>query len=222
MNTEVARNHYNAIGILGGNEPFSERSEMLFDRIRKECETIIFQGAKTLEIGSGNGRYSFWFEKLGAIPTGIDCANEMVQYAREYATSNQSKATFVEGDATKLSFAEQSFDIAFLVGNNIVEFTIDQFDTMCKQVKRVLIPNGAFCISMNDGRLHHNGKSFNEALYDPISGLEKCYNQIPGKGSYEYQSYFWTISMARYVLCKYFSKIDIHQADHVRFWIECR
>ena len=222
MKVEVASRFYNASGITEDNLPFSERSEMLFDRIRNECESIIFNGAMTLEIGCGNGRCSFSFEKLGAIPTGIDCADEVIEFAKQFARKENSKAKFVCNDALEMPFEQNEFDIVFLVGNNIVEFSLSDIDIMCQKIRNILKCNGAFCIAMNDGYIHSNGKTFDANSYNAESGLKICHYEIPNKGSFEYHYYFWTVSMCRFICSKYFDNIRMKQLDEKRYWLECR
>lgn len=219
MKVEIASSFYNAAGVSEENMPFSERSKMLFDRIHNECKSVIFNGAKTLEIGCGNGRYSFDFEKMGACPTGIDCAGEIIIYANEFAKKVNSKASFVYGNALKMSFKQNEFDIVFLVGNNIIEFSLTDMDVMCQKIKKILKDSGVFCIAMNDC---NNGKKFAIEDYNAEDGLMVCHYKIPEKGIFEYHSYFWTVSMTKFICSKYFKNISIKKLDKKRYWIECR
>ena len=219
MNTETASYFYNSMGVPEFNGPFSPRSDMLFDRIRDKCEKIIFQGAKVLDIGCGNGRYAFKFEKLGASPVGIDCAYEIIEYAKNAAKEHESQAEFVCADALDMPFSDNYFDIIFLAGNNIAEFSYDDIEIICKESKRALKKNGYFCVSMNDCRIHDNGKSFDLSTYIPEEGKRICYY---GQGEkYEYHAYYWTIAFAKHIFGKYFDKIEISQTDEKRFWIQC-
>lgn len=222
VKVEIASKFYNASGIPEDNLPFSKRSEMLIDRIRNECESLIFDGAKTLEIGCGNGRYSFAFEKMGAIPAGIDCADEVIDFAKEFAQRVGSKARFICNDALLMPFEHNEFDFVFLVGNNIVEFSLSDFDIMCQKIRVILKNRGALCIAMNDCYIHNNGKKFEINDYNAESGLKINRYTIPEKGTYEYHSYFWTVSMAKFICLKYFDNIKIKQLDEKRYWLECR
>jgi 2-polyprenyl-3-methyl-5-hydroxy-6-metoxy-1,4-benzoquinol methylase len=220
LKTDIAAKFYNASGIQEDNLPFTTRSELLLDRIRHECEAVIFKGAKTLEIGCGNGRYSFAFEKMGAIPTGIDCASELITFAKHFAEQTLSKARFVFGDALNMEFDEHEFDVIFLVGNNIIEFSLPDIDLICRQIGDILKADGVFCISMNDCALHQNGKTLDH--YDAESGLLTSQYEIPEKGSFEYNSYFWTVSMAKFICSKYFDDIMVKRLEDNRYWLECR
>ena len=225
MKTDIASDFYNNAGVIEENAPFSERSTMIIDRIRGFCEKLITPNAKTLEIGCGNGRYSFEFERMGAIPTGIDCAKDIITYAKDFAKQINSTATFISGDALDMPFPDRYFDIVFLVSNNIVEFTYDDIAKICEQSCRVLKQTGVFCVSMNDILLHWNGRTINNDFinhYSCETGQISSQYEIPDKGIFPYHSYFWTIAMAKYIFSNYFNQIDIIQADEKRFWIECR
>jgi len=222
MKVDIASNFYNSLGVTSGNEPFATRSIMIVDRVRSFCEKIITPNTKTLEIGCGNGRYSFEFEKMGAIPTGIDCASDLIAYAKDYAKKINSLASFVSGDALDMPFPNSQFDIVFLVGNNVVEFSYDDVAKMCEQSCRVLKPTGVFCVSMDDMLLHDKSLVLDASNYICESGRISPQFKIPTKGTFPYYSYFWTVAMAKYIFARYFNKIDIIQADQKRFWIECR
>jgi len=222
MKTEIAANFYNSAGVLEENVPFSERSTMIINRIRGYCEKLIFPNAKVLEIGCGNGRYSFEFEKMGAVAIGIDCAETIVEYARDFAKQINSMSTFITGDALDMPFPDKDFDIVFLVGNNIVEFSYDDIDKLCKQTHRVLKEYGVFCVEMNDTLLHWNGRHLDTSNYSCETGQISANYTIPDKGTYPYRYNFWTVAIAKYIFTRYFSQVDIKQTDEKRFWIECR
>ncbi|MDR1630320.1 MAG: class I SAM-dependent methyltransferase [Oscillospiraceae bacterium] len=222
MKTEIAADFYNNAGVLKEDAPFSERSTMLINRIRSYCEELIFTNAKILEIGCGNGRYSFAFEKMGAISTGIDCADTVIEYARDFAKQINSTSTFIMGDALDMPFMDKAFDIVFLVGNTIVEFSYDDIDKLCEQSRRVLKQTGVFCVAMNDMFIHWNGKHHDINNYSYESGQILSNYTIPGQGTYPYHAHFWTVAMAKCIFKRHFRQIDIKQTDEKRFWIECR
>jgi len=222
MNTEVAANFYNNAGVIDENIPFSERSTMMINRIRNYCEKLIFPNAKVLEIGCGNGRYSFEFEKMGAIATGIDCAAVVIEYAKDFAKRINSASTFIVGDALDMPFKDEEFDIVFLVSNNIVEFSYDDISKICEQSRRILEETGVFCVEIHDTLLHWNGKEHDMTNYSCETGQTTSHYTIPDKGTFEYHSYFWTVAMAKHILNNYFSKVDLFQTSEKRFWAECR
>lgn len=121
-----------------------------------------------------------------------------------------------------LPFKQNEFDIVFLVGNNIVEFSLYDFDYMCQQTRKILKECGVFCIAMNDCYIHNNGKKLKIEDYNAEEGLMVRQYEIPEKGIFEYHSYFWKVSMAKFISARYFSNINIKQLDEIRYWLECR
>jgi len=223
MNAEHMAKFYNSSGVTEGNEPFSERSSMLFDRIRTHCEKNV-ASATALEIGCGNGRWSFELEKMGYAITGIDCADKMIDYAKNFAKNIGSKAKFVVGNALEMPFEADLFDSVFLLGNNIVEFSYDDIDKMCCQIAVILKNSGVFCLEMNDMFIHWNKGEPKTNFDDYNYGNSRLTNhyQIPKFGSTPYHSYIWTIGMFNFIAGKHFDLVDSQLIEGHRFWIECR
>lgn len=87
--------------------------------ISKLCE--IHNGDKVLEIGCGTGHFSAYFKELGAQVTGLDKATDMLQVAK--ARYGDLNINFKEGDAYRLPFADNSFDIVAMI--TFLEFIPD-------------------------------------------------------------------------------------------------
>ena len=222
MNIEIAANFYNNSGITEDNLPFSMRSKMLFDRVRKHCETLIFPGSTSLEIGCGNGRHCFELEKMGSICTGVDCADEIVKFANDYAQKNGSKSNFVVQDAVSLSFEKSAFDFAFLLGNNIVEFSYSDIDKLCDRLVRILKPTGIFCVSMNDIPQNLDCLIRDSIEYDYENAKITSNYTIPDRGVYSYEGHIWTVGMAKHIFSTHFCEVDVKKIGDTYFWLECR
>lgn len=222
MRADITAAFYNAAGVTKENLPFSERSEMLVNRVRKSCMAVLFPGAKTLEIGSGNGRYSFALEKMGALPAGIDCADELVAFADAYAKENSSTARFFCGDAASFPYEENAFDAAFLFSNNIVEFSPEGFGALCAGMRRALKGSGVFCVDMKDGVERMRDKPSAFSAYEPETGGMVEHYQIPGKGTYEYRCFFWTVAMAKQIGLTHFAVAEVTRLDGGSYWLVCR
>jgi ubiquinone/menaquinone biosynthesis C-methylase UbiE len=107
-------------------------------------------GKEILEVGSGRGggaNYINKYLKPGKI-TGLDIAHNAVRLANEkYATVG---LTFVQGNAEKLPFADESFDVVINVESCHAYGSVPAF---LKEVKRVLRPGGYFlCTDMRSPR----------------------------------------------------------------------
>jgi SAM-dependent methyltransferase len=68
-------------------------------------------GRTVLDVGTGTGRMAMLFAKAGASVTGIDASDEMLTVARERAAAGHLAVQFMIGDAHKLEFPDQSFDV---------------------------------------------------------------------------------------------------------------
>jgi len=64
------------------------------------------KGMSVLDVACGPGYVSASAKRLGAVPSGIDFSGEMVNRAKK----RNAGIKFVEGDAQKLPFAEETFD----------------------------------------------------------------------------------------------------------------
>jgi ubiquinone/menaquinone biosynthesis C-methylase UbiE len=72
---------------------------------------------KIADIGGGAGFYAFWLKSMGHHVSMIDLSQTNVNLANEYATTSKVTLDFCEvGDATKLPFGDNVFDIALMLG----------------------------------------------------------------------------------------------------------
>ena len=65
-----------------------------------------------LDLGTGTGRAAIALARRGALVTGVDASNEMLDVARARCSDEGLSITFAEGDAHQLVFADRSFDSA--------------------------------------------------------------------------------------------------------------
>ncbi len=119
----------------------------------------IKQGEVVLEIGFGTGnaliKMAEYVGKSGAV-YGIDISPKMVEVAYRKIKNKLplGRIKLTCGDAVKLPYSANKFDVAFL------SFTLELFDTpeipeILKEVKRVLKPGGRLgivCLSKDDGK----------------------------------------------------------------------
>lgn len=96
-------------------------------------------GEKVLDIGCGNGSVTFSLAEAGAIVTGIDINESLIQSARHHY--KRANLSFIVGDATK-ALPDGCFDVVVL--SNVLEHIDDRQQflmTVCEKVrpKRFLI-----------------------------------------------------------------------------------
>lgn len=67
-------------------------------------------GSRVLDVACGTGNSAIPLARSGALVTGVDIAANLIEQARARAAKEGVKATFEEGDAEQLKFADGSFD----------------------------------------------------------------------------------------------------------------
>lgn len=106
---------------------------------------------RILEIGPGNGAFVPELLQLadGLRYTGLDWSADMVALASQlqqtWLTSGQAR--FVQGDAAKMPFAEQSFERVLAI--NTLYFWQDP-EQVLSEIRRVLCPAGQLCLALGD------------------------------------------------------------------------
>lgn len=79
---------------------------------------LYFRNKKVLDIGCGDGTYTYEFFKRGKPKTivGIDQSKEAIMRASQKYALNKNRIKFKVGNAYKLSFKKEAFDIAIFRG----------------------------------------------------------------------------------------------------------
>jgi ubiquinone/menaquinone biosynthesis C-methylase UbiE len=99
----------------------------------------VTRGSRVLELGCGTGNYSLALEAAaGCACWGIDRSEEMLGHAR----ARGSRVRFSRGDATRLDFADASFDLLFSVD---VIHHVAAPEAFYEEAYRVLAPGGRIC-----------------------------------------------------------------------------
>jgi len=82
--------------------------ELLANLIKPE------KGESLLDVGCGTGYFSFYFHRLELKVTGLDTSDEMLDVARSKIKEKRN-IEFISGEATKIPFPDNSFDIVTLI-----------------------------------------------------------------------------------------------------------
>jgi demethylmenaquinone methyltransferase/2-methoxy-6-polyprenyl-1,4-benzoquinol methylase len=87
----------------------------------RALEPSLFEGARILDVACGTGDLSLVLAEAGAARIiGLDFCRPMLEIARRKADADSRSIPFVEGDALRLPFADETFDavtIAFGLRN---------------------------------------------------------------------------------------------------------
>lgn len=120
--------------------------------------------ARILDLCCGQGRHTLELARRGfANVEGFDRSHYLIQKAKTTARSSGLRARFREGDARKLPYNADSFDVVLMLGNSFGYFETVQDDArVLREIFRVLRPSGRLLIDVADGEWLH-------ANYDPRS-----------------------------------------------------
>src|SRR5262245_3610163 len=102
-------------------------------------------GSRVLDAPCGYGRLSLALAAEGCHVTGIDIAPELIDEARQAATSRNLPASFERRDMRDLPWTDH-FDAAFCCGNSFAYFEEDGNEAFLQEVHRSLKPGGRFVL----------------------------------------------------------------------------
>ncbi len=118
--------------------------------------TGIFQpapDARILDLCCGQGRHSLGLARRGFVNvTGLDRSHYLVTRARSLARKEALEISFREGDARKLPFDTDRFDIVLVMGNSFGYFeSLSDDSLVLREIRRVLVPGGRLMLDLTDG-----------------------------------------------------------------------
>lgn len=106
-----------------------------------------------LDLACGQGRHSLELSRQGYSNVyGLDRSHYLIRKAKSIMQQEGLKVNFKEGDARKLPFPTDMFDIVMILGNSFGYFESTEDDEkILKEVYRILKPGGTFLIDVADG-----------------------------------------------------------------------
>ncbi|MDT8401346.1 MAG: methyltransferase domain-containing protein [Bacteroidales bacterium] len=106
-----------------------------------------------LDLACGQGRHSLELARRGFRHVyGLDRSHYLINKARQTKLTENLPVAFREGDARKLPYSTDTFDIVMILGNSFGYFESMEDDIkILKEVLRILKPRGKFLLDVADG-----------------------------------------------------------------------
>jgi D-alanine-D-alanine ligase len=110
-------------------------------------------GTCILDLCCGQGRHLLELARRGFTNLyGVDRSHYLISRAKRVARQQGFVATFREGDARKLRFRDNTFDLVYLAGNSFGYFESAEDDiAVLAELRRILKPSGQLLIDFTDG-----------------------------------------------------------------------
>jgi len=100
-------------------------------------------GRRVLDVGCGDGTYVIEAASRGAVVTGVDSSQRMLDAARQRARDAGVECRLELADATSLPFSDASFDVVFIV---TALCFVEDADKAFREAARVLVPGGRLVV----------------------------------------------------------------------------
>ena len=178
---------------------YSANRQGWFPWIYEQCR--IADGQRVLELGCGNG--TLWTENLSLLPERIriclsGISEGMLRDARRNIGQEDSRFSFRAFDCADIPFPDRSFDL--VIANHVLFYCRD-LSRVCREIRRVLKPEGAFLCSTY-GKEHMKEISRLVQQFDSriVLSAEKLYEQFG-------------LENGRNLLKPFFSRIDCRRYE---------
>lgn len=101
-------------------------------------------GTRVLDVACGTGNLAIPAARAGCVVTGVDIAPNLIKQARQRATAEDLTATFDEGDAEQLPYADASFDVVVTMFGAMFA---PRPELVASELARVLKPGGKLAMA---------------------------------------------------------------------------
>ncbi|MHA1423768.1 MAG: class I SAM-dependent methyltransferase [Candidatus Thorarchaeota archaeon] len=110
-------------------------------RVGVEVYTEKKSFSRILDVGCGNGNHVKFFAEQGFDVSGIDISEEAITIAKAWMKHLNLDANLISGDAEKLPYEDESFDV--VVSNGVLDHVpFQKAKNMMSEIRRVLVPGG--------------------------------------------------------------------------------
>lgn len=191
---------------------YSTNKQGWFPWIYEQCH--LTDGMRVLELGCGNG--ALWTENSSKLPTDLsvklsDISNGMLRDAKRNIGQDDTRFSFQCFDCHKIPYSDKSFDL--VIANHVL-FYCEDIHQVCREIRRILKPDGIFLCSTYG--IHHM-KEISELVQEFDSRIVLAAEQL-----YEH----FGLENGQDILSDHFSRIqciryeDAIELDHAEPLIE--
>lgn len=115
-----------------------------YESVYRELKS--YPGGRLLEVGCGRGGFAIWLAKNAPQfeIVGLDFSGAAIAIAKDSAAQQNAKVEFVQGDAEKLQFVDNSFDV--VISCECMEH-VPEPRKMADELARVAKPGGKICLT---------------------------------------------------------------------------
>jgi D-alanine-D-alanine ligase len=145
--------------VVDDNEITRFEVDMFTDILRLKEDSCV------LDLACGQGRHVLELARRGYKNLyGMDRSHYLIRKAKQTSVTEKLPVNFKEGDARRLPYANDTFDVVMILGNSFGYFeSIEDDFKILKELFRVLKPFGKFLIDVADGnylKKHFNSRSW--------------------------------------------------------------
>lgn len=129
---------------------------------------------RILDLGCGNGNHIIFFAEQGFTVYGIDISREAIKIAKKWLKQKGLKAQLTVGDAEKLPYKNNYFDL--VVSHGVFDhISFSKAKNAIEEVQRVLVPEGYLFITLRSTESSEcgRGKKIAKNTYVLQEGYEK-------------------------------------------------
>lgn len=105
-------------------------------------------GSNVLDLCCGGGEMSLAIAKRGANITGVDYVDQMCQLCKDLFAKEGYNGTFLNEDATDLSFPDESFSHVVCAGSSLNSMSNEDARLTIQEIARVLKPDGTVYLAI--------------------------------------------------------------------------
>ncbi len=124
----------------------SRHGSVEFFTTMRYVEKYLRPGMRVLEVGAATGRYSHHIARMGYRVDAVELVQHNIDLFRQYTQPGED-VTIRQGDARKLEFGDNTFDVTMVLGPMYHLFTFEDQHQALAEAIRVTKPGGVIFVA---------------------------------------------------------------------------